>query len=392
MNLEKILITAFLVPRGEPSSPHCRWGLPVLLWGAPGIGKSDRIRAASTAVGLPYEVLYAATKQPEDAGSVLVPDGKGGATSICALPQVRRIMQEPGGTLFIDELSCASPAVQAAFLSLILEGNIGDADLPPRIRMVAAANPVEDAAGGWELEPPMANRLLHFAVPVPTVDAWIDWLFDGNSNNIEKIEDGERRVAEAWPDVFPRAKALISGFLKTRGAMLHSLPKEGDPSRSRAWCSPRTWEFAVRAYATCLALGHADLCTSFISACVGEGAAIAFTAWLKDADLPDPQDVILKGWTPDKKRLDRSLSVYRGMAAHISDRRTLEERLPLGVGAWSRVKEAQAAGLSDIVMKPANALVQAGLGRKASPEIGAVAIDALADFAKTGHAQYIKGA
>src|SRR5690606_42151951 len=34
-------------------------------------------------------------------------------------------------------------------------------DLPPAVRIVAAANPPSSAADGWHLSPPLANRFVH---------------------------------------------------------------------------------------------------------------------------------------------------------------------------------------------------------------------------------------
>ena len=59
-----------------------------------------------------------------------------------------------------DEISTAPPAVQAALLRVVLERTVGDLRLPDAVSLVAAANTPEQAAGGWELSPPLANRFL----------------------------------------------------------------------------------------------------------------------------------------------------------------------------------------------------------------------------------------
>jgi hypothetical protein len=66
-DLEKILSTSFLVPMGDPRDEKCVWGLNVMLWGPPGIGKSERIENAGAMVGLPVRPTYIPTCQPEDA-------------------------------------------------------------------------------------------------------------------------------------------------------------------------------------------------------------------------------------------------------------------------------------------------------------------------------------
>ena len=72
-----------------------------------------------------------------------------------------RLVRAGRGLLFLDELSTAPPAVQAALLRLVLERRVGALRLPPGVRIVAAANPRSSAADGWELSAPLANRFVH---------------------------------------------------------------------------------------------------------------------------------------------------------------------------------------------------------------------------------------
>jgi MoxR-like ATPase len=84
------------------------------------------------------------------------------------------------GYLFLDELSTSPPAVQAAMLAVALERRVGDQQLPRAVQIVAAANPPEKAAEGWDLSPPLANRFLRIAY-APAVDGWIDGMIAGFS-------------------------------------------------------------------------------------------------------------------------------------------------------------------------------------------------------------------
>ena len=62
------------------------------------------------------------------------------------------------GILFLDQLSTAPPAVQAALLRVALERTVCDLELPAGVAVVAAANPPEQAASGWDLSRPLASR------------------------------------------------------------------------------------------------------------------------------------------------------------------------------------------------------------------------------------------
>lgn len=376
MNIETLVSTALLVPMDDPSEPKCRWGLPLLLWGSPGIGKSSRVYAASRAIGLMCEPVYAATRQPEDFSGVPVPDGSGGVNIACTLGAANLLMKEGQGhgVLFADELSCARPAVQAALMSLVLDRRIGDTVLPGGVRIIAAANPVEEAAGGWELDPPLANRFAHLDITVPTSDEWTAWLISGSGlERPMKIEDGEARVQAGWPDAWAKVSGMMAGFMKAFSSHLYTLPASGHQDRGKAWPSPRTWEFASRAVATVYALEtnkekRDKLAHDLVSACVGRGAAVAWATWVAKADIPDPLDMLQDGWPIDTKRLDRTIAAYTAMTSYVIQRKDKTERIRLGGRGWELLGELIKVGMSDLIVHSARSFIQAGLKSDVCPE------------------------
>jgi MoxR-like ATPase len=135
--------------------------VPVLLWGAPGTGKTSAIRAMAQIMGLPCETVIASIREPSDfAGLPIV---VGDEVRFAPPAWARRLAEAGHGLLFLDELSTAPPAVQAALLRVVLERAVGDLMLPDAVAVVAAANPPEQAADGWDLSAPLANRLCHLA-------------------------------------------------------------------------------------------------------------------------------------------------------------------------------------------------------------------------------------
>jgi len=56
----------------------------------------------------------------------------------------------------------------------VLERVVGDVTLPEDVSVIAAANPPEQAAGGWDLSAPLANRFCHLEWPVDT-DRYLDF-------------------------------------------------------------------------------------------------------------------------------------------------------------------------------------------------------------------------
>uniref|UniRef100_UPI0004649447 AAA family ATPase n=1 Tax=Streptomyces exfoliatus TaxID=1905 RepID=UPI0004649447 len=137
--------------------------LPVLLWGEPGIGKTAALTQLAASLDLPLTTVIASVHEPSDfSGLPVVGDDPAEQGIPMAPPDwAVRLVRAGRGLLFLDELSTATPAVQAALLRLVLERRVGALGLPPGVRIVAAANPRASAADGWELSPPLANRFVH---------------------------------------------------------------------------------------------------------------------------------------------------------------------------------------------------------------------------------------
>jgi hypothetical protein len=90
--------------------------------------------------------------------------------------------------------------VQAALLRVVLERTVGDLSLPADVAVVAAANPPEQAADGWDLSAPLANRLCHLRWEV-TPRAVADGLANGWAPpRVPRLPDGWE-VAEMPPEI-----------------------------------------------------------------------------------------------------------------------------------------------------------------------------------------------
>ncbi|GAB3827967.1 hypothetical protein GCM10027610_012050 [Dactylosporangium cerinum] len=117
--------------------------LPVLLWGEPGIGKTAALTQLAEALDLPLTTVIASVHEPSDFSGLPVVGDDPAVQGVPMAPPdwAVRLVRAGRGLLFLDELSTAPPAVQAALLRLVLERRVGALRLPPGVRIVAAANP-----------------------------------------------------------------------------------------------------------------------------------------------------------------------------------------------------------------------------------------------------------
>lgn len=362
--LEDLLQVALVVPLEDPTKDGCRMGVPVLLWGDPGIGKSSRIKSIGLRLGLYVGAVFPSGRLPEDFSGVPVQDGKGGLTLTCILTEIMKLKAIGEGTLFIDELNTARPATQDAIQSVVLDRRAGDVFFPPKLRIMAAANPTDLNAGAYALNIPLANRFCHLDLGAPTPDEWNNYIMGIEAATWgANIGDGERRVAKHWHEAWATARGEFVGFVKKLGAQfLHAVPEPGHPDRSKGFPTPRTMEMAARVTATCKALEVSGTIESrLLTGCIGQAATEAFLAYRIDQKLPSPADVIRDGFDPDKKRLDRSFAVYNALAAYVVSA-PKEQQKKFAFKAWDVFAKGCEAGLGDLIYEPAKLLVNKDLG------------------------------
>jgi ATPase family associated with various cellular activities (AAA) len=317
--------------------------VPVLLWGAPGTGKTSAIRAMAQAMGLPCETVIASIREPSDFAGLPVVVGQGVRFAPPAWAQ--RLAAAGHGLLFLDELSTAPPAVQAALLRVVLERVVGDLELPGDVAVVAAANPPEQAADGWDLSAPLANRLCHLAWDV-NPRAVADGLAGGWA--APRVPE----LAEGWEAEEILARGLVAAFLRVRPALACAPPT--DPtSAGRGWPSPRTWEMAARLWAAGGVAGAGDEARSaLVRGSVGDGAGAEFLTWLIEMDLPDPEGVLADpGSFTLPERGDRAYAALAAVTAAV-----VAENTPERWAAGWRVLGIAAATALDVTAAAARVL------------------------------------
>ncbi|MDX3356598.1 AAA family ATPase [Streptomyces sp. ME01-24h] len=323
--------------------------LPVLLWGEPGIGKTAALTQLAAALDLPLTTVIASVHEPSDfSGLPVVGDDPAEQGVPMAPPDwAVRLVRAGRGLLFLDELSTAPPAVQAALLRLVLERRIGALRLPPAVRIVAAANPRSSAADGWELSAPLANRFVH-----------LQWTHDHDvvvrglggiwpRATLPRLDPGK------LPGAVDFARRAVCGLLAARPGLVHRLPTNGTRSGG-AWPSPRSWEMTLSliAFATA-ADASRDALSLLVRGAVGDGPGLELLACMDRMDLPDPEELLADpagAVLPD--RGDLRQAVLDGVVDAVRNRPEKSR----WDAAWALLVRALDSGAPDLVVVPATTL------------------------------------
>ncbi|MGW1060821.1 AAA family ATPase [Micromonospora rubida] len=349
--------------------------LPVLLWGEPGIGKTAALTQLAASLDLPLTTVIASVHEPSDfSGLPVVGDDPATQGVPMAPPDwAVRLVRAGRGLLFLDELSTAPPAVQAALLRLVLERRVGARRLPPEVRIVAAANPRSSAADGWELSPPLANRFVH-----------LQWAYDHQV--VVRGLGGTWATAplpqldpSRLPEAVAFARRAVCGLLTARPALVHRLPNT-EARRGGAWPSPRTWEMTLRLVAFATAAGTSrEVLSMLVRGAVGDGPGLELLASLDRMDLPDPEALLADPEGADlPERGDLRQTVLDAVVEAVRQRPDRSR----WDAAWTVLVRAMETGAPDLVVVPATTLAAL---RQADWDVPA-AIDRLAGVVSVSRA------
>ncbi len=237
---------------------------PVMVWGPPGIGKSQLVADVAVRHGVPIIDVRLSQMEPSDLRGIPFRTEDRVEWAVPAmLPHETR--HGPAGILFLDEICSAAPTVSAAAYQLILDRRLGEYQVPDGWAIFAAGNRQGDHSVTYAMPAPLANRFSHYELEV-NLDDWIVWAY---AKGID---------------------ARLIAFLRFRPELLFDFDPAQNPI---AFPSPRSWEFAHRALQK---FGdRVDLMVGSLQACVGPAAGIEFSAYIDNLDnLPD-LDAIVRG-------------------------------------------------------------------------------------------------
>lgn len=237
---------------------------PVMLWGPPGVGKSQIVMQIGEKQNLPVIDIRLSQMEPSDLRGI--PFHLNNKVE-WAIPSMLPDEDKHGsaGILFLDEINSAAPSVSAAAYQLILDRRLGDYQVPEGWAIFAAGNRQGDRGVTYAMPAPLANRFSHYEIDL-NLDDWVAWAY-------------RHEIDES-----------IIGFLRFRPELLFDFDPAHNPI---AFPSPRSWEFAHRAIQKFRQLPN--LLLGSLQACVGQAAGIECHAFIESLDQMPDLDLIIKG-------------------------------------------------------------------------------------------------
>ena len=252
---------------------------PVMLWGPPGVGKSQMVAQIGVKHGVSVIDIRLSQMEPSDLRGIPFRTGELVEWATPAiLPDAARHGEE--GILFLDEITSAPPSVSAAAYQLILDRRLGEYKVPDGWAIFAAGNRQGDRGVTYTRPAPLANRFSHFEVET-NLDDWVAWAY---ANGIDE---------------------RVIGFLRFRPELLFDFDPAHNPV---AFPSPRSWEFAHRGLQKFI--DQPAILQGTLQACVGPAAGVELHAFVSSLDQMPDLDGITEGTeTAVPKEIDLQYAV-----------------------------------------------------------------------------------
>lgn len=232
---------------------------PVIIWGAPGIGKSQVVQQTAFALGRAVLDVRASLLDPVDLRGIpqVTADG---LTRWCP-PSFLPSAGSPASIILLDELNRAPVLTQNGLFQLVLDRALGGYRLPDNCEIIACCNRESDGGGVQRMPQALANRFVHIDME-PSLDDWCKWAV---VSNIEPA---------------------VIAFLRFRPDLLHLFSRT-----DKAFPTPRSWAFVSKITSEKPGNGieHA-----LYAGAVGEGAAVEYSAFIRMyRELPNIDAILL---------------------------------------------------------------------------------------------------
>lgn len=271
----------------------------VMLWGPPGVGKSQAIRQIAKDIKKQTgkETIITDVRlllfSPIDLRGI--PTANADKTlAIWLKPQIFQMnpSEDVVNILFLDEISAAPQSVQAAAYQITLDRVIGEHKLPDNCIIIAAGNRTTDKSVSFKMPKALANRLLHLEVE-GSFQSWQNWAVKAGVN--------------------PK----VLGFLSFRTDKLFGFNPNND---DLAFATPRSWEMVSNILNN--VCDDVNAIFPLISGLIGNGLAYEFRTWChSNANLPNTADIFMGNITDVPKEVDLLYAIVSSMISYAKDHR-----------------------------------------------------------------------
>ena len=266
----------------------------VMLWGPPGVGKSQAVRQIAKEIEQNTGKVVKVTDvrlllfNPIDLRGI--PTANADKTlAIWLKPQIFQMDTSDDiiNILFLDEISAAPQSVQAAAYQITLDRVVGEHKLPENCIIIAAGNRMTDKSVAFKMPKALANRLMHIEIE-GNFSSWKQWAISSGIND------------------------KVVGFLSFRQGYLMGFDSGSD---DLAFPTPRAWEMVSNVLNGID--DDIDNMYSLIAGLVGTGTAVEFRTWAKVyKDLPSVEDIFDGKMPPMPQNTDTLYALTASMTAY----------------------------------------------------------------------------
>ena len=272
---------------------------PLLIHGAPGIGKSQIVKQVAEELGIGFIDVRLAEMDAVDIRGLPSVDNKNHSMTWNP-PDFWPRDPDSKGILFLDEVISCDRSIQVAAYELILDRKLGDIyQVPDGWYICGAGNRTEDRAVAMSMSSALANRFMHVELTEDSED-WARWAINGGIN------------------------PSVVGFIRYRPEMLHHMDGE---NLENGWPSPRSWE-KVSHMVDIMEKTNAKktIIKKIVYGLVGPGAGAEFMEFYKNRDvyenildmMRDPKKAVV---VPEKA--DQQYAMVAAMVYHLWTRPTI---------------------------------------------------------------------
>lgn len=302
-----------------------RADIPAMLKGRPGVGKTAYINQLAAKRGAHLETLIGSTMDPTDLGYLVVRGDRVKVDPPDWAHRIRDSLDKGNPTiLFLDEFTSMPPSVMAAFLRVVNERFVGPMDIRG-CKIIGAMNPVEQAAGGNDMDDASRNRW-----------CFLEWQVDPHEWFTGMLTNWGNTVESRQADM----SAFIVSFLRANPTCL----LKDKPSGDGAYESPRAWTHLSRALShlenfrsprDAILSAHGALLSEGL---VGKGSTGVLITFADAMDLPNAE-ALLYGFEAMPERGDKQMVCCDALAVEaLKPHEKKTERIAKAVGIFESLR------------------------------------------------------